>query len=183
VSASTLAGRSRGWKSRLKSRCLRRTRGPSKSHPKARRLAVGARDFRIVAKSPARDRHRVGQAPPAPLRVNARFPMLLHVLPAVPSSCTRIFRHSVSIDMTDALGDLIGSQTGCSIRRGPARLIATCCQRPWAHAWKNGATRGISRIRTAGPKTTTTSHGLEQVAALRHPDHIKTLRLLRLPPP
>ena len=118
VSASTLSRSVTRLEEQLKVTLLRRTTRSIEITPEGAAVLAEAREI-LDRSETLQEIATSGQAPAGPLRVNAPVPYVLHVLaPRLAEFRAEYPGIQLSIDMTDALVDLIGSHADVAIRLG-----------------------------------------------------------------
>ncbi|SFR19962.1 LysR family transcriptional regulator [Poseidonocella sedimentorum] len=181
VSASTLSRSVTRLEAQLKVTLLRRTTRSIEITPEGAAVLAEAREI-LDRSETLQEIATSGQAPAGPLRVNAPVPYVLHVLaPRLAEFHAQYPDIQLSIDMTDALVDLIGSHADVAIRLGRVP-DSEMLRRPLGRtAWKLVATPAYLD-RTGWPETPADLAELKQVR-FAAPDHINTLRFAGLADP
>lgn len=181
VSASTLSRSVTRLEEQLKVTLLRRTTRSIEITPEGAAVLVEAREI-LDRSETLQEIATSGQAPAGPLRVNAPVPYVLHVLaPRLAEFHAQYPGIQLSIDMTDALVDLIGSHADVAIRLGQLP-DSDMLHRPLGRtAWKLVA-KPEYLDRKGWPKIPADLAHLEQVR-FAAPDHINTLRFTGMSTP
>lgn len=174
VSASTLSRAVTRLEQQLGVVLLRRTTRFVEITPEGAAVLAAARDI-LDRTECLQEIANSGQAPAGPLRINAPVPFVLHVLAPRLAEFRALYPDiELTVDMTDALVDLIGSHADIAIRLGRLSDSGMLHRPLGSTAWKLVAAPDYLD-RHLWPETPEELPQLEQVC-FASPDHINTLR-------